>query len=69
MTYDYEDQQVETDVARAATNKIAFDIEAVTSSTAIDLIPGEVDGTTANLSLSNGIREMGPQTIEIWPRK
>ena len=50
MTYEYEDQQVESDVAGAATNKKVFNVEAMTFSIAINSIPGVVDGTTANLS-------------------
>ena len=64
MAYQYEDQQVKTNVTRAAPNKEVFNIDATALGIADESFPGVVDGTTANLS--SGIIEKGLQTIEKW---
>ena len=65
MTYEYKNQQIDTSVARANTNKIVFDVQAMALNIVINTIPGVVNGTTASLSRSSDVLETGSQTIEI----
>ena len=65
MTYEYKNQQIDTNVARANANEVVFDIQAMALNLFINLIPGVVDGTTATLSRSRDISETGLQTIEM----
>lgn len=57
VTYEYEDQQVETDVTCAATDKEVIDFNAMTINAFIQTIPCVMNRTTASLSLSSGTRD------------
>lgn len=52
VSYEYEDQEIECGIARAATNEKVILIEAVAFSTWSDLVPSVVDGLTIRVSAS-----------------
>lgn len=57
-TYEYEDQSVDSDVGRAATNEEVINVEAVTISAGfVETIPRVVYGLTAGLSFGSGSRD------------